>query len=267
MINIFDDKKGITLVEVLIVILILGALAGISVPTYSALSNRAKESATEAEMRNIANVLELYDTKNLGYPLTSQGIEVVEGPDISDVPESDKWDNPYIYTSDSIDYELRSRGVDGVQGNDDDIVFSNGNMTGLGAYDRRQSGEEPLTSLGNTYTEITTNIISLIEDFYQENGGYPRSWGDYAYTDIGLDPEEWQQAYDHIIYSPAGYKVNIKPEDDYAFIVTDLEGNQRTLSYSYNWVLVYSMEEENWYYHSIEEGNEIDIETLQVVED
>jgi len=261
--------KGFTLVELLIVVIVLSVLTGVAVPTYLTLNNRTKESATETEMRGIASMLGLYDTQNQGYPLTEDGLESLESsPDFKNIPIVDKWERAYVYTSDGDDYELRSSGVDGVLQNDDDIVFSNGRMTELGAYNRGQDEEQgPLTSLGSTYTEIISGIISLIQDFYDENERYPRSWGDYVFTDIGLDPEEWQQPYDHIIYKPGGNRVSLCPEDNYAFTVQDLEGNTRTLSYSLNWNLVYSMDNGIWYYHSIEEGNEIDISTLEVIED
>ena len=58
--HLYKKEKGFTLVELMIVIIILAVLTGIAVPSYLALRNRARESATEAEMKNIATALELY---------------------------------------------------------------------------------------------------------------------------------------------------------------------------------------------------------------
>jgi len=127
-------KTGFTLVELLIVVIILSTLTGVSIPTYIGLTNRSKEAGTEAEMRNIAMGLELYRTSNLDYPLTEDGIDAIEGISMNSVPDADKWEKEYIYTSDGIVYELRSCGKDGVAENDDDIVISNGVMTAEGAY-------------------------------------------------------------------------------------------------------------------------------------
>jgi prepilin-type N-terminal cleavage/methylation domain-containing protein len=56
-----QDQRGFTLVELLIVVIILAVISGIAVPSYMALRNRARESATENEMKNIATALELYN--------------------------------------------------------------------------------------------------------------------------------------------------------------------------------------------------------------
>jgi len=107
-------------------------------------------------------------------------------------------------------------------------------------------------------------FIKLIEDFYIENGSYPRSWYPYCYTDLGLDPDDWVDGVDGIIYKPNGNVFLIKPAKHYKFYVDDLEGNTLVLTWNRNWNLVYSMEDETWYYHSVGPGNEIDIDTLIV---
>jgi|GEM_PF-1702780 len=114
------------------------------------------------------------------------------------------------------------------------------------------------------YFEMFDYFIKLIEDFYLENGRYPRSWYPYRYTDLGLDPDDWVDGVDGIIYKPNGNVFLIRPTKHYTFYVDDLEGNTIVLSWKLNWNLVYSMEDEIWYYHSIASGNEIDIGTLIV---
>jgi len=266
--NLFliKNNNGFSLVELMMVVLVMAVLTGIAIPTYTGLRDSARESATESDMNSIAKALELFRNNNPDYPATEQGIKILEENELKVIPEEDHWGNLYIYSMADSAYELRSMGRDETANNDDDIVFTNGAMVEDGAFAKKETlqPKEPLTSLGNTYLEITGSIISLINDFYEENERYPRSWGDYVFTDIGLDPEEWQQAYDHIIYSPVGNRVSIKPEEGYAFDVDDLDGNSRTLSYSYRWSLVYSMENETWYYHTIAEGNEININSLTV---
>ncbi|MBN2223099.1 MAG: hypothetical protein JW765_00335, partial [Deltaproteobacteria bacterium] len=121
-----------------------------------------------------------------------------------------------------------------------------------------------LTSLGSTLQEITGSMMALIQEFFDKNGEYPRSWGDYAYTDIGLDPGEWEKAYDGIIYTPVGNSIKVTPGDGYVFYVTGLDGKEKTVKSSFNWSLWYSMENGTWYYHKIADKNEIDISTLRV---
>jgi len=118
-------------VELMIVIIILAVLTGIAIPSYMALRNRAREAATESEMKNIATALELYMADNEEYPATLAITDYM-----NPVPANDSWGNTYVYACASpySTYTLTSYGVDGETGGDDDIVFTNGQMTSDGAY-------------------------------------------------------------------------------------------------------------------------------------
>lgn len=114
------------------------------------------------------------------------------------------------------------------------------------------------------YFEIIDYFIQLIDDYYKENGRYPRSWYPYNYTDLGLDPDDWVDGRDGIVYKPNGDELRIEPVKHYTFYVNDFDGNTRELRWNFNWDLVYSMEKRIWYYHDILAGNEVDIDTLIV---
>lgn len=107
-------------------------------------------------------------------------------------------------------------------------------------------------------------MINLIDQFYESNDRFPRSWGDYAFTDIGLDPLEWSVGYNGIIYTPSGNRLGIKPAEGFYFVVVDANGEERELSYKLQWSLWYDMQEGKWFYHVIDKANEIDINTLRV---
>lgn len=62
-------QRGFTLIEVMIVIAIIGILAGISYVSYSALTARAKNTAIINGVKDMMKVLELYKTKHGVYPL------------------------------------------------------------------------------------------------------------------------------------------------------------------------------------------------------
>ena len=53
MTRILKNKKGVTLVELLAVIVILGIIAAIAVPTIGGLINRQKENAAQATLESI----------------------------------------------------------------------------------------------------------------------------------------------------------------------------------------------------------------------
>ena len=129
--HFYKKEKGFTLVELMVVIIILAVLTGIAIPSYMALRNRARESATESEMRNIATSLELYMADEEEYPDTLAITDYMDP-----VPANDAWGNEYVYeqTGSGTGYTLTSYGVDGDTGGDDDIIFTNGQMTSTGAY-------------------------------------------------------------------------------------------------------------------------------------
>jgi general secretion pathway protein G len=132
--RICKSEKGFTLVELMIVIIILAVLTGIAVPSYMALRNRARESATESEMKNIATALELYQADNEIYPLTAgypAGLVNYMDP----VPANDDWGKAYAYVSAAGDtYTLTSTGADGAAAGGDDLVITDGQWTSTGAY-------------------------------------------------------------------------------------------------------------------------------------
>lgn len=132
------NSYGFTLVELMIVVIIIAALAAMVVPRLGSRSEQAKAAVAEADINsNIGLALKLYKLDNGRYPTTSQGLKaLMSKPTSSPVPPSwngpylekeplDPWKNPYQYKSpgshNSDGYDLYSLGLDGVEGNDDDI--------------------------------------------------------------------------------------------------------------------------------------------------
>jgi len=62
-------SQGFTLIELLIVVAIIGILAAIAIPNFLQAQVRAKVSRTPADLRNLANAIELYRQDNNSYPL------------------------------------------------------------------------------------------------------------------------------------------------------------------------------------------------------
>ena len=126
-----------------------------------------------------------------------------------------------------------------------------------------RGGGDPVS----VFNEMTRSMITRVQVFYDENGRYPRSWGDYAFTDVGLDPDDWNTPVDGVYYATGGNRIKATPAEGYQFHVTGADGEDRVLKPSYNWSLWYSIVDEKWYYHSIKDENEIDISTLSIVKD
>jgi general secretion pathway protein G len=122
--------RGFTLIELMVVIVILGVLAGLIVPRIMGRPEEAKQTKARIQMESIETALKLYKLDNGRYPSTEQGLEaLVAPPTVGELPRSwrqggylekgkvpkDPWGNPYIYLSPGIhaDFDLVSYGADG----------------------------------------------------------------------------------------------------------------------------------------------------------
>ena len=64
------SQKGFTLIELMIVIAIIGILAAIAIPQFSAYRVKAYNSAALSDLRNCRTSMEAYFADNQAYPLT-----------------------------------------------------------------------------------------------------------------------------------------------------------------------------------------------------
>ncbi len=62
------QKSGFTIVELLIVIVIIGILAGLVITTFVGIQQRARNSERQTDINSISSQLEGYFAKNSGYP-------------------------------------------------------------------------------------------------------------------------------------------------------------------------------------------------------
>lgn len=65
-------KKGFTLIELMIVIVILGILAAIAIPKFSNVSESARQSACRSNMRNVVQGLSVYMAQQGEYPVLNR---------------------------------------------------------------------------------------------------------------------------------------------------------------------------------------------------
>lgn len=71
-----SSRKGFTLVEILIVVVILGILAAIVVPQFTSASTEAVKGALKSQIQTISSQLELYRVRHQGaYPVLGGGAE------------------------------------------------------------------------------------------------------------------------------------------------------------------------------------------------
>ena len=130
------DDRGFTLIELMVVIVILGILAGLIIPRVMGRPDEARRAKAKMQIESIETALKLYKLDNGAYPTTEQGLQaLVEAPSVgqpaknwrpggylerSKVPK-DPWDNDFIYLSPGThgDFDLSSLGADGEVGGED----------------------------------------------------------------------------------------------------------------------------------------------------
>ncbi|MEY8877058.1 MAG: type II secretion system major pseudopilin GspG [Leptothrix sp. (in: b-proteobacteria)] len=120
--------RGFTLLELLVVMVIIGLLAGIVAPQYFSQLGKSNTKVAKAQLESFGQALDQYRLDNGRYPTTEQGLIALrtaptdtprwQGPYLKrDIP-GDPWGRPYIYVSPGQrgEYELSSLGSDGQAG-------------------------------------------------------------------------------------------------------------------------------------------------------
>lgn len=133
---------GFTLIEILVVIIVLGLLAGLVAPRIIGRVGEAKSATARTQIELLVVALDNYRLDNARYPTTAQGLDALRvSPGAAPVPANwrgpylrkdiplDPWGHPYVYTSPGEHnpdaFDLLSLGRDGApggEGEDADIV-------------------------------------------------------------------------------------------------------------------------------------------------
>jgi len=124
-------KKGFTLIELMIVIVILGLLAAMVMPALTGKGEEAKRNLVCVQMKSIYDgALDMYKIKHSVYPSTEEGLKVLTKSNEyfkdGKMPK-DSWGNDFIYINNDGKVELISLGADkkeGGKGNAADIKLS-----------------------------------------------------------------------------------------------------------------------------------------------
>jgi general secretion pathway protein G len=129
-------RRGFSLVEIMIVIVIIGLLAGVVTVNVRGYLLKAKQNAARQEIATVMHALDTFYATYNRYPTNEEGLAILTRPG-EKLPEPllsgeprDPWGHPYQYNSPGANapYEVICYGVDGREGGeggDTDITSAN----------------------------------------------------------------------------------------------------------------------------------------------
>jgi len=124
------SEGGFTLLELLVVLVIIGLLAGYVGPKYFSQIGKSEVKAARAQIDALGKALDHFRLDSGHYPSTEQGLTTLierpanearwDGPYLSKSIPPDPWGNPYVFIMPGAhgEYDLLSYGKDGRPGGD-----------------------------------------------------------------------------------------------------------------------------------------------------
>jgi general secretion pathway protein G len=124
----FGCNSGFTLLELLVVIVIIGLLAGYVAPRYFSQVGKAEIQVAKAQIESLDKALDQFRLDTRHYPSAEQGLEVLvtkpanepgwSGPYLKKAVPNDPWGRAYVYRvpGGNGEFDLLSYGRDGKPG-------------------------------------------------------------------------------------------------------------------------------------------------------
>lgn len=126
-----NSSAGFTLIELIVVVVIIGLLAGLVVPQFIKQEEKATSKAAKAQIELFGTALDTFRLDVGRYPTSQEGLAALtqkpasadrwDGPYLKKEVPPDPWGKPYIYKSpgDHGPYDIISYGADGAPGGED----------------------------------------------------------------------------------------------------------------------------------------------------
>ena len=121
-------QHGFTLLELLVVIVIIGLLAGYVAPRYFSQVGRSEVQVARVQVESLEKALDQFRLDTRHYPSAEQGLEALvnrpanepnwSGPYLKKAVPADPWGHAYVYRvpGEKTEFQLFSLGRDGKMG-------------------------------------------------------------------------------------------------------------------------------------------------------
>ncbi|MGQ0651777.1 MAG: type II secretion system major pseudopilin GspG [Betaproteobacteria bacterium] len=128
MLKLKQRNGGFTLLELLVVIVIIGLLAGYVAPRYFSQVGKSEIQVAKAQIESLEKALDQYRLDMRRYPSTEEGLEALvakpanatswNGPYLKKSVPTDPWGRAYVYRTPGgkAEYEVLTYGRDGKPG-------------------------------------------------------------------------------------------------------------------------------------------------------
>ena len=119
------NRRGFSLIEVMIVVVIIGLMAGVVTFATARYLDKSKQTKARSDIATLAAAVDTYYIERGDYPPMRQGLAALS-PDFVKVVPADPWGEPYVYVvpGRTQPFDILSYGADareGGEGRDADV--------------------------------------------------------------------------------------------------------------------------------------------------